>query len=255
MKACLNDGGIHFTKFFKFNNSAFFENFNAKSEDEKAFQSFYWKAGQQSFETLFSELENSLPVSLSLSIEVLQKRHRIETLVQDLHQRVHQGVSHLETMRQEAYVMEHFEAQIQANQAFSYTVREARIVHKDISGQGIHTTTCLNCNFTCHRSCAYSDDNDKAQCIAMDHTGSCKVCPKKCHWNFHKNVPYFCEIIEEDVTKTDEDLRRKYTKAQNDKFSREKLLENLGRQFGDQQMVVMKSLDTIRENIQTLKVP
>ena len=254
VKACLKDAEIQFTDFFKFNNSAFFENYNIKSSDEKAFQSFYWKAGQQSFETLFAALKKTFPVSLTLYVEVLQKRHEIETLVQALHQMVHHGVSHLEMMRQEAFVMERFEAQIQANQSFTYTVKETRVAQRDISGEGIHTTTCLKCNYTCHRDCSRADNDDKAECMVMSETGKCTVCPKKCHWSIHKNVPYVCEIVEEEVTKTDEDLRQKYTKAQNDKLSKEQLLANLGQQFGNQQMDIMVSLDAIRANIHKLQV-
>ena len=79
--------------------------------------------------------------------------------------------------------MEKFEAKIKANKSFTYTIRQEKVVHEDISGRGIHTTTCMTCNFTCHSNCAFADNADKAKCVAMSPTGDCKVCPRKCIWN------------------------------------------------------------------------
>ena len=78
--------------------------------------------------------------------------------------------------------------------------------------------------------------------------------PQQCHWAIHKNVPYICEILEEEVTKTDEHLHQKCTKAKNDKFSFGKLLGNLGQMFADQQMVVLNAIKAVKENLEKLKV-
>ncbi len=255
VKACLRDADIDFNKFFKFNNSAFFEGTGNKSTSELSFQSFYWQVGQTSFKNFFSHLENTAPVSLTLSVEVLQKRQQLETLVLDLHRRVKLGISHLEQLRQEAQIMESYEAQIKANQSFTYTIRQQKVIQEDISGRGIHTTTCMTCNFTCHSSCVYADNYKKSKCVAMNKTtGDCKVCPGGCHWDMHKNVPYICRIVEEEVTKTDEDLRTKYLKATDDKKSKEMMIENLGQMFAKQQQENSRTITTIRKIIEELQV-
>jgi hypothetical protein len=255
VKASLQDANIDFTKFFKFNNSAFFEGSSNMSESELVFQNFYWKVGLTSFDNFFHDLQNTTPVSLFLSIEVLQKRVQLESLVMDLHSRVTQGISHLEQMRQEAQIMDSYEAKIKANKSFTYTIMQEKITQEDISGKGVHTTTCMTCNFTCHSSCAYADNKDKAGCIAMNSsTGDCKVCPQKCHWDIHKNVPYICKIIMEEVTKTDEDLRKKYLKATDDKRTKEMMIENLGRMFAKQQTENSQTITNIRSTIDKLHV-
>jgi hypothetical protein len=91
-------------------------------------------------------------------------------------------------MRQEMQVMKKFEAKIKANRSFTYTIRQEKVVQVDISGQGIHTTTCMTCNFTCHSSCALADNADKAKCVAMSPAGDCKVCPRKCVWNLVRKI-------------------------------------------------------------------
>jgi predicted GTPase len=255
VKACLQGAGIDFNKFFKFNNSAFFEGIKNKSEDEQAFQSFYWNVGLTSFKNFFSHLENATPVSMTLSAKVLQKRQQLETLVLDLHRRVKLGISHLEQLRQEAQIMESYEAKIKANESFTYTIRQQKIIQEDISGLGIHTTTCMTCNFTCHRNCTRADNKAKAKCFIMSkETGACRACPDNCHWTLHKNVPYICTIVEEEVTKTDEDLRNKYLKATDDKKSKEMMIENLGKMFAVQQQKNSRTITNIREIIEELQV-
>jgi hypothetical protein len=255
VKACLRAADIDSSKFFTFNNSAVFEDYHGKNDVGQAFQTFYWNAGQASFKDFFTQLQKTTPVSLSLSVEVLQRRQQLESLVVDMQESIKHGIIQLERLRQEAMIMETYEAQIKVNESFTYTIKESKIIHCDISGMGIYTTTCLTCNFTCHRHCAYADDKDKAQCIAMDTSaGSCKVCPLKCPWNMHKNLPYICQIVEEEVTKTDEDLRKKYLKATDDKKSKEMMIENLGRMFAEQQRNNCHTVSQIRENVCKLQV-
>lgn len=82
--------------------------------------------------------------------------------------------------------------------------REATIeITEDVSVQkdlqpGQSTTLCLNCNYTCHEICSYSDDKDKINCEAMSN-GSCTRCKGRCSWDRHRNAKYI--ITTEKVTK------------------------------------------------------
>lgn len=53
-------------------------------------------------------------------------------------------------------------------------------VTKENSPPGIHTKTCLICNFTCHKNCAFANDEEKKSCCAMDYSGYYTVCLRKC---------------------------------------------------------------------------
>ncbi|CAG0905424.1 unnamed protein product, partial [Cyprideis torosa] len=223
----LKDNNIKYTDFFKFNNSAFFQGTGADH--------FYWEVGQQSFKKLFEGLNAMHPKSLSQSAEVLRKREMLENSVMQLRQNVQSGIANLEEMRKEALVLEKFEAQIKANEDFEYEVEEEVVEQKPITTSGRHTTTCVSCNRTCHPNCAYSDDSDKASCIAMDSNGKCQLCPEKCIWNIHRNLPFLCEVVRKRVTKTNEDLKRKYAEAKGEKYNKETMLENLARQFVEKQ--------------------
>ncbi|KAL5087851.1 hypothetical protein Trisim1_007502 [Trichoderma cf. simile WF8] len=71
-------------------------------------------------------------------------------------------------------------------------IEEPRAVLRDVP-DGKATTLCLNCNTTCHEICAYSDDNDKIGCVAMD-GDSCTICQKRCHWSRHKNARFIVDF-------------------------------------------------------------
>ena len=63
---------------------------------------------------------------------------------------------------------------------------------KDVEYYSVTTndnvTRCNTCqNATCHSSCVYGDGQDKQNCCAMDPSGYCTVCPRKCNWMNHTN--------------------------------------------------------------------
>ena len=44
----------------------------------------------------------------------------------------------------------------------------------------------------------------------MNRDGNFHVCPSKCHWEGHKNVPYVIKYTEIEVEETVEGLKKKY---------------------------------------------
>eukprot|EP01090_Pellita_catalonica_P013579 TRINITY_DN3264_c0_g1_i1.p1 TRINITY_DN3264_c0_g1~~TRINITY_DN3264_c0_g1_i1.p1 ORF type:complete len:184 (-),score=13.83 TRINITY_DN3264_c0_g1_i1:258-809(-) len=57
----------------------------------------------------------------------------------------------------------------------------------------------FQCVRTCHKNCPIASDADKQNCHAIsgDH---CIVCPGKCHWSEHSNVPFVYETYIETTT-------------------------------------------------------
>ena len=50
--------------------------------------------------------------------------------------------------------------------------------------EDINTVCCL-CHHVCHEHCGIKLTTEKHGCLAMDKSGQCKVCPKRCHWSAH----------------------------------------------------------------------
>jgi len=241
----------NYQELVKINTSAVFEGFK-DDELEKNAHRFFWNVCQNGFTRFFQVVEQLNPVSLTLSAKVLHRREALENLVIQLHSQVKQGIQELDIMREETKILDRFQRQIEKNQDFEYVVQEQRVAQRNISGQGIHTTTCLNCNNTCHYGCDIPDDGNKASCIAMT-DGNCHVCSGKCIWSIHKNLPYVCEIITECITKTSDELKFKYSRTLRDRNDTEKLLINLGDKFGKQQILIAEIIKTIRSHIKELE--
>ena len=189
-------------KFYKFNNSALFAE-NAEDVEED-FDATFWKMGVRSFKKFFSEFEKSESVSLQLTQEVLKEREQLQTM----NPQITMALSKIEEMRQQKNIIKQRETEIEPNKSFTYPVEVTKPKEIDIRGSGRHTTTCLRCNFTCHKDCPFADDRDKRRCSAIEsHSGNCKVCQKHCYWTEH--LPYLIEHEKVTEMRTSEDLKKK----------------------------------------------
>jgi len=237
-------------KFFKFNNSALFAR---NAETEESFDAMFWRMGSRSFTNFFDKFAQSESVSLQLTKEVLKERQCLHTLLEGLTLQITTGLNKIEEMRQEELILQHHEKEIETNKEFSYTVDVTKARKIDLEGTGRHTTTCLNCNFTCHKNCAYSDDSDKALCMAMGENGNCKVCTMHCHWSEHKNLPYLIEYETVTETKTSDDLKKKYEKAVSGKSKLEVMICQLENSVQAAHSRVMAMICGARESLSRLR--
>ena len=81
----------------------------------------------------------------------------------------------------------------------------------------------MDCGFSCHEGCAYSNYSDKQNCCAMVN-GYCIQCPKKCHWERHQNMSYIWKVNTVVKQVTNHEMLDKYNISVNDKDAKEKLL-------------------------------
>ena len=236
LKAIKDAGITKSEKHFKFNNSALFAD-----NREGSFDAMFWEMGFLSFRAFFEEFSKAKSVHLDLTKEVLKERDQLQALLEGLNPQINLGLEKIEEMRQEEIVLQHRESEIETNKEFTYTVEINKPRQVDISGQGSHTTTCIKCNFTCHNNCAYSDDNEKAFCCAM-RDGNCVVCPKKCHWTEHKNLPYVWEFEKVVEVRTSDDLKRKYESATEGKSKVEGMIDKLDKELQKMHDEVMNNI-------------
>jgi len=216
--------------YLKFNNSAFF---NQYREDDD-FSKMYWKLGFESFRKFITKLKFLPKKSLCQSKDVLKEREVLENTILTIRPLLDQGLSCMETIRKLHSAIKDNKYTINTSKNFKIKITKPDFKTRELP-QGIHTTTCLTCNFTCHPNCAYSDDAEKSNCCAMSN-GYCTVCSGKCYWNSHKNVPYVIEIttIEEEVTQ--KELESKYYQARNEKSKSEQILQGLQQDFDKLQL-------------------
>lgn len=215
---------IPYKDHFPFNNSALFV--NNVDKDQASLSPFFWDMGIKSCEKFFQKVLSLKTKSLLLTSEVLAKRGKLEINILHLQHEIDKGLSKINSLEQEVTIFTKFKSQINENKNFQYTVKEEHVEKVDISGQGIYTTTCLVCNFTCHDNCIHADDSNKYYCGAMTN-GICQYCPKKCIWSAHSNVSYIYKSKTRMVNKTYSGMLSKYQEASKKKLTQTQLIQKM----------------------------
>ena len=211
--------------FFKFNNSALY----AYACDNDMFDETFWKMGEISFHTFFTEFSAKKSVSIILSKQVLENREKLEELLSKIHVQVETCLDEIEDLRQHKIVLQEHQAQIDANRDFEYDIEVPSV--KAVKVQpGKFAFNCLNCNHTCHYPC---DEKKKWKCKAMDGGGEmsarCKRCKGKCLWQQHEISTERYEIVYKIETRSYDDLKRKFYEASKGRITSSKLIEKHGR--------------------------
>ena len=253
---------------FIFNNSALFVDPNNTPNGQ-----LFWKMGKQGFEKFFNALKCTQTRSLTLTKEVLRIRKQLEDDIARIQNKILEGTEEQLKMREEERVLIQHERDIADNKNFEYTVKEVKVVKKDLH-PGLHTTTCLVCNFTCHENCAFADDDQKMLCSSMEQTlcpkclegnneenlkcscmqqRCCTVCINKCLWNKHKNQPYLVYPEEIWITKTYEDMKAKYLSAKEQVEMVSSILEKIKTKYNEVMEENEKLVANVKDCINKLK--
>ena len=243
----INKAQISYRTFFKFNNSALFA-----ANTSSGFDQMFWQMGVASFDEFFCQFQSVESVNLEQTNQVLSERERLEVLVEGLNPQIKEGLAKLEEMRREKLVILKHETEMEHNKDFNFMVDVMKTKKTDLQGTGRNTTTCLGCNFTCHKDCAIADNSEKKGCVAMGVDGNCEVCSGNCYWERHKNVPY---LIEHEIVKekrTSEDLKKKYNMAASGKIRVEGIIKELERQYYELRLKVITQMYDVRMCLQRL---
>ena len=177
---------------------------------------------------------------------------KLETLLPELHGQVQIGINKLEKIQQEEKVVKQQEAEINANENFTYKANKGRF-RKIPLELGSCTTSCLKCNYTCHENCCQLNDQDKKGCWAMDDKGYCRECPGKCYWSVHINVPYRIEYYQVTETCTYDDMKMRYDTAKRLKQSAKDIIAKNEKELIAMQVEVCKVIGQIQQCIKRLE--
>ena len=262
----IEDAKIPFTKAFRFNNSALYvpakhtdahnEDEDEDDDDDDSFSKKFWKMGLKSFRNFFGKFQTMESKSLQLTQEVLEERYKLEVNIQGLQKQVKHGFSKMDELHQEQKVLKDHEADVKRSKNFKYKVKRQKQRQVNISGTGTYVTNCLNCNFTCHDSCIYSNDQDKHMCAAMDNGGvtnaRCTVCTCHGHWRRHVNNPYYYEEYIEEEEQTDEDLEKKHGKAVKGMNKVQSMIHNIEHELQSLRKLVLELIQNIRKSLSRL---
>ena len=210
----------------------------------------------QSFEKFFRHFHKIIPKSLTQTKSVLEEREIIETQIVGLQHEINRGLHKLEQLKKEVEIVLQHKSEIARNENFYYTVEEDTTVRHDLE-PGIFVTNCLICNFTCHNPCKISKDEEKYKCAAMNKVKKqseimCRVCPQKCYWQNHKNMQFYFSTELREVTKTSDDLMRRYHDANGKMLKATEIVEDMREEFEAVQIKVIGITEILRKSITKL---
>ena len=238
---------IPYKESFQFNNIAIYASNKTSGFN---FNTMFWQMSCQGFDNFFSRFTLAEPKSLALTREVLKERQQLEGLIPSLQEQVRIGLSKLSDIEIHKRTLREHEADIQANKNFTYTVPIPKC--DKVSLKGVFTTNCLKCSFTCHDSCAYSNDSDKAKCSAMSN-GYCKRCPGRCRWSSHSNIPYRFVYRTVYETRTNDDLKKKCERAESGKVDVEATIKKFETKLEELQTTVLSLIQEAAQSIKRLE--
>ena len=252
---------------FTFNNSALFVDPSISSNGR-----LFWKMGKKGFEDFFRCLDAVTTRSLHLTKEVLQIQKQLEHHITRIQKEIMQGTEKQLNMREERILKQH-ERDIADNRDFKYKVKEVKVIKVDLP-IGVHTTTCLKCNFTCHENCLYADDEHKMLCWAMESNfclscmlkpeiertrckcstnNHCRICENHCKWDVHKNQSYLIRAQKVIAEKTYEEMKKKYASAKDEKGKAINIIQKIKERYDDIMKTNKRLVAQVKININQLK--
>ena len=252
---------LPYKKYFKFNNSALYACFKDEShmsdsdsqsdEDDDTIAATFWKMGMKNFQRFMREVINADPKSLVQTKEVLKERSKLELSVEAMQVEIKQGLNNLDNITTEIALLEQHGPEIDRNETIEYEVAEDTIV-KVPTESGQNTTNCLKCSMTCHEDCMYSDDRDKQSCVAMSGE-TCHVCPGKCYWKLHRNLPYVYAVKEGTKLQNSSELRNRLQDAEENDLTATDLMKKCIDEFSAGQLKILVLTEEVRKSVAKLE--
>ena len=244
---------IPFEHYFAFNNGALF---SSKSRN-KVFNKVFWEMGVESYKDFFSALHTMEACSLELTTEVLTEHQHLEVCLEGLQPQIQAGLVEKSKLEKTKLKLKQHETMMRANEDFTVTVTVVKQRMVPLEGNR-YTTTCTKCNYTCHLHCTISDDSNLHKCPSMTRFTSkknttCTVCPGKCSWTVHKNVPYRYEFFHAEETETRKELLKKFKAAESSRNETAALIDNINKRITEIDDIIEQMLQQARYSLNRLQ--
>ena len=262
MMSAIKAANVPYQECFKFNNSAIFDDIGLEDDadfemddESEYFNKMFWELGMKSFDRFLSKVSLAQAKSLTLTRDVLNERGRMELNVENLNLQVRRGLSKMDQLRIEEKLLKQFEDAVESNKDYTYEIKRLEVKKIPIADNR-NTTTCLTCNFTCHKNCFIPNDGDKAGCWAMDQRKSpvsCTQCPNHCVWNIHRNICYILEQTVITETSTLADLKARYEEASGKKLTAEQVYDKVKEELEAIETQIKANMSEISRSLNRLQ--
>nr|XP_055037854.1 uncharacterized protein LOC129425747 [Misgurnus anguillicaudatus] len=204
--------------YFHFNNC---QSECCDDEDRESYKST-WHCGIENFEQFFDYLNGINPISLNMTEDVLKTRKQLDASVHNLKDRIRLAELRKKELEQTKEALMKCENYREEQNNFQYEVdevyKEEVLINTSWCSLSKKATRCLDCKENCHYpGCWWV--KDLSWCSVMTEAGKCTVCSGKCDHTKHVKDEKIYDIKTRKVTRTNEDLKKRYEEEFGEKQS------------------------------------
>ncbi|XP_036417246.1 uncharacterized protein LOC118801176 [Colossoma macropomum] len=217
--------------YFSFDNSHcedFHNDDDDQTEDEEEYNKLAWDKNKKNMKNFFAFLNDCKTVSLKMTESVLRLRKQLTASINNLKDRIQLSELRKKEFQQTKAALEEHEKEMKDNNNFEFVVDEAYKEKIPIESKWWHLSKEATCCRVCEENCHYPGCwwvRDLSQCSVMSN-GKCTACTGRCDHSYHIKERKIYVLKTRKVTKTKEDLKRKYEKESGEIMSLIRILEN-----------------------------
>ena len=201
--------------------------------------SLLWKQGAKMFENFIRKIGKMEGRSLLLSVDVMTELKELQVSLSSLQQQIQVRLMQMSKLDQERNMIKLKQGETDRNERIVYKVSIPEQQPVPLP-KGQMAMNCQNCKMTCHFPCQVSSDECCVMTSSIRECLACCVC--HCTASDHAVCSYCYEMIEQQVTRTSDDLRRQLQSTIGD---------SLGTSYSLKRAIDMR-LDEIRHSVISL---
>mmetsp|Transcript_123545 Transcript_123545/g.238234 ORF Transcript_123545/g.238234 Transcript_123545/m.238234 type:complete len:814 (+) Transcript_123545:116-2557(+) len=238
---------VVFEKYFPFNNSALYTPSQKGTNQTK----FFWKMCISSVNDFldFVVKKSVRPLSLTLSVQVLDERRYLETTIRAAQDRIQGGFATLESTVKLIELIKKNEKQINENGSFTYDHEEKYIERQPLSST---YQSCAKCNVTCCQSCEWPAGATESQCSYFNGGRPCPCCPGNCPKSDHVRATDLIVWRTRTVKKEFVHKKQAFQEGQQGLSAAQRLLEEKHREMDTLAQKILEDMQDVKTCLQRL---
>ena len=207
----LYESKIDLRDYFNFDNSALYLKQDTTKREYTQIKQLFDMALENAEKCLKEMIAyNEKPVSTGTTLKVLECREVMELSVLEANKELSEQCRMIDCLVNE--IQDAITNRVKIDSCKNYIIDKKDLVFNEEKTDN-NVTCCRVCMNSCHKNCAFGNDDDKANCCMMDREGNCVACKGKCHWKQHINTHVIYTYVEVVTKMTLKDLEKEHNTA------------------------------------------